>query len=310
MTYDDFRRYGYVSRLVQLRCGGGPTESQVNAQNTLTSEQTELARQEREQSAKDTAQREKLTAPLVAKETALAAGDRTAATAAAMPTISKISAGYQGAKQQIMNNLPPGAARDTALANLETQKATGIAGAQAGMVENAPEVLANVGQGIGAFSIQELGAALSGFSGASTSNSSAANMEMQQSQAKWGPIVGLAQAAGSAVGGTDLTKLSDRRLKKNIRALDGVLLKLRHIQPVTFDYTNGKSDQIGVIAQEVLPEFPQAVSGSEGQSTYRVDYQMLIAVALQACRELDEKLQRLSGRLDQVEWRSLRPAGD
>lgn len=79
---------------------------------------------------------------LISKPTALAGGE---AVSAAMPVISKLSAGWQGARQQILNTMPPGAARDRALADLTTQMFTNIGGALAQAVEEAPAILAGLG---------------------------------------------------------------------------------------------------------------------------------------------------------------------
>lgn len=215
MTYAEYRRWGYRSQLARLRCGG-PSKDTINTQNQLTQAQINNANQQFQVSQdqlalarEDRAKMEALQAPLIARETALATGDPKAALAASMPTISKLSAGYAGARESILNQVPPGAARDTALANLEIQKDTGIAGAQASAVQAAPEVLANIGSGQGAFSLQELGASLSGLSGSTSSfgsagqaNVQAGQLEAQRSAALWGPILGLAGIAGNlATGG-------------------------------------------------------------------------------------------------------------
>jgi len=207
MTYEAYRRYGYVSLLRYLCCGSGPSNNTVNTQSALTGELQQAATQSLTNSNQQYAQYQENLQPLVQKEKALASGDRQAALAAAMPTISQISAGYGGAKQGILNNLPAGAARDKALANLELQKETGIGTAQARAVEEAPAVLAGVAQQQGGFSLQSLGAALSGYGGASSSNQALGQMQTAQSQAKWAPVLGLASAAGGAVGATDFSKL-------------------------------------------------------------------------------------------------------
>ena len=87
-----------------------------------------------------------LQAPLIKQETALASGDPKAALSAFMGTGggAQVSSGYEASKAKIMNNVPPGAARDQALAQLETQKATAIGGGEASAVQNAPSVLANL----------------------------------------------------------------------------------------------------------------------------------------------------------------------
>ena len=200
MTYKDFREYGYVSKLSCLRCGSGPTGQQVNLENSISQQQLSLGEQEEQQSQYQYQQMQTLEAPYIAQQSALATGSPSAALAATMPQISKISGGFNAAQEQIQDTVAPGAARDTALANLQVQKATTIGDTQASAVAAAPGNLASVGAGLGAFSLQQLGAALSGFGGASSANTSAGNMQLQQSQAKWQPIEALAQTAGSTAG--------------------------------------------------------------------------------------------------------------
>jgi hypothetical protein len=307
MNYTEFRRWGYVSRLSTLLCGPSSAEKTAMSTNSqITQQQLNLAQQQQTASTEDKAKAEALQAPLIAKETALASGDRNAALAAAMPTISKISSGYEGAKQSVFNSVAPGAARDTALANLEVQKSVAPAQAMAQSVENAPEILANIGSGVGAFSLQELGASLSGYGGASTTNQSNLASATQQQAAKLGVVGDLVGAAGGAAtaGIKGLTGGSDRQLKKNIAAISGVLEKLTAIQPVTFEYIPEASlqsgEHIGVIAQEIQPAFPQAIY-QFGKDTLGVDYAMLSAVALQAAKELHGLVLELTERVKVLE---------
>ena len=117
-----------------------------------------------------------------------------------------------------------------------------------------------------------------------------------------GVVGDLVGAAGTAAGGA-LGKPSDRRLKKNIESLSGVLDKLARIQPVAFDYIHTGRHQIGVIAQEIEPHFPQAVSkGSLGEEhMMTVDYGQLVAVALQSSKELHAMVEKLSKRVEELE---------
>ena len=200
MTYKDFREYGYISKLSCLRCGSGPTGQQVNLENSISQQQLSLAEQESQQSQDQYQQMQKLEQPYINQQSALATGSPSAALAASMPQISQISGGFNAAKEQIGDTVAPGAARDTALANLQTQKATAIGNTEASAVAAAPQNLANVGAGLGAFSLQQLGASLSGFGGASSADTSAASMQMQQSEAKWAPVLSLASTAGGAAG--------------------------------------------------------------------------------------------------------------
>jgi hypothetical protein len=183
---------------------GGPSQGYETAQNALataTGQQTQIAGTEFAQSQEDRAQRQTLEQPLIAKETALAGGDAKAALSAAAPQIGILAGGYQNAKDQIFNNVPAGPARDYALANLERQKATGISSFMANEVNKAPEILANVGQGLGAFSLQELGGSLSGYSGATTSAGATMQAENSRKEATLGFLGSLAGAAGTAAGG-------------------------------------------------------------------------------------------------------------
>lgn len=184
--------------------GSGPSKQTTDTQSSLTQAQTQIAQQANVHQEEDRTRSLELTQPLIDKEKALATGDRTAALSAAMPTISQLTAGYKGARDSVFNMIPAGASRDKALADLEVQKAVGTGGAMAGEVAKAPELLANIGQGYGAFSLQELGASLGGYAGASGSNQATAKMQSDASSAKWAPIVGLAGAAGGALGGTKL----------------------------------------------------------------------------------------------------------
>ena len=112
-----------------------------------------------------------LQAPLIKQETALASGDPNAALSAFMGSGggAQVSSGYAAAKAQIMNNVPPGAARDQALAQLETQKATAIGGGEASAVQNAPSILANLAG-------QQQQAALGYLSGGTGATANAANV--------------------------------------------------------------------------------------------------------------------------------------
>ena len=303
MTHSEYRRYGYVSRLSSLTCGSGSVDSAINTNNALTQQQLSLAQSENATSQANQATALQLEQPLIAKETALASGDKNAALSAAMPTISQISSGYAGAKESIFNTVAPGAARDTALANLQTQAAVQPATAMASAVDQAPSVLANVGQGIGAFSIQQLGAALSGYSGASTTNQTSLQSATQQQAAKLGVAGDLLGAAGTAAGGGAFGKLSDIRLKTNIVPLAGVLEALAEIQPAAFQYRHSGRSAIGVMAQEVQPFFPQMVLVGQNEML-QVDYGMLAAVAIQAAKELRVLVDVLTTRIESLERQS------
>jgi len=196
MTYSQFRSWGFISRLGLIRCGGPST----TAVNNTAGQQSSLATQEATSSTATQQESLQLEQPLIQQQQALATGDRSAALTAAMPTISTITGGFNASKEQIMNNVPPGPGRDAALANLQVNRATTTANTEAQMVNQAPSTLANLGSGLGAFSMQQLGAALSGYSGASQSEQSVMNVQEQQQAAKLGVAGDAFGGVGGAVG--------------------------------------------------------------------------------------------------------------
>jgi hypothetical protein len=88
---------------------------------------------------------------------------------------------------------------------------------------------------------------------------------------------------------------SDVRLKDDIETLSGALEKLRQIRGVSYTYKASGERHYGVIAQEVRPYFPDAVTeiGSgvdEGKDDYLgVSYSDLIAPLIEAVKELADK---------------------
>jgi hypothetical protein len=192
----EFRKYGFVSRLSEIRCGGPST----GAVSNTASQQSGVAGTQATMGTATEAEALSLAQPAIAQQTALASGNRSAALAASMPAISQITGGYNAAQEQIMNSVPPGPARDAALANLQTQRATSTANTQAQLVEQAPSNLANIGSGLGAFSLQQVGAALSGYSGASQSEQSVMNVQEQQQAAKLG-LAGSGLGMAGEIGG-------------------------------------------------------------------------------------------------------------
>lgn len=269
---------------------GGASKNALNNQSQISAEQTQLAREQYDDSKRYQAKMDELSAPLIDKEKALAGGDRNKALEAAMPTVSKITGGYDAAKTSILNNLPPGASRDRALANLEESRAVGTGTAMAGEVAKAPEILANMASGFGGFSLQEVGAALSGYGGAASTNKSVMDAQNQQQAAKLGLVGQVAGAAGNAI-----PKMSDRRLKVDIEPLPSALDKLAEIPLVSFRYAGhmDRRTHYGVIAQDVVKVLPDIVYVESGGGFMTVDYLELVAVALQAVKELQARVEVL-----------------
>lgn len=200
MTREDWRNWGYRSRLSEICCKESFTPvinqqkstaaAQLNEGNWLTGAAGDqhwagLAMQN----------------PFIEQQTALAGADWGKALQAAMPQIRKIAGAYGGAKASIFNTIGPSAARDAALANLSAQEYTSEAGLLNEQVNQAPLNLAQLGQsrlaygtGLSAQGIQALG-------GASQTTKSVGDMVAQQRQSALAPWLALAQVAGSALSG-------------------------------------------------------------------------------------------------------------
>ena len=100
---------------------------------------------------------------------------------------------------------------------------------------------------------------------------------------------------------------SDKRIKKNIRDIDGItaLSQIRKIQPKIYnyiDFTNGNQDIYGFIAQDVEEVFPQWVNNAvtinddekdelpEGETSKTLDLPFEFnAYVVEAIKELNNK---------------------
>ena len=84
------------------------------------------------------------------------------------------------------------------------------------------------------------------------------------------------------------------KLKKNIGPISNALENLLSLRGISFDWKDeamGNKQELGVIAQEVEPVFPQLVS-TIGDSKL-VDYAKFVPVLIEAIRELREEVRTL-----------------
>jgi hypothetical protein len=91
--------------------------------------------------------------------------------------------------------------------------------------------------------------------------------------------------------------ISDRRVKQDIRPLEPVLDRLLDLTPLRYRYKGlgATSEQIGLIAQDVAPIFPEiAVADSPGIG---VAYSKLSVLLLKALQEQQAEIDRLSTEL-------------
>ena len=107
---------------------------------------------------------------------------------------------------------------------------------------------------------------------------------------------------------------SDRRLKKNIFTLENVLDRVVQLRPVRYQMKNepdGAAMNLGFIAQEVEPLFPEVVSEANGYKA--VAYANMVSVAVGAIKELNQVVQKQqavltekSAKLDALEQKAAR----
>jgi hypothetical protein len=113
--------------------------------------------------------------------------------------------------------------------------------------------------------------------------------------------IGRFTISGSGVG----TNGSDKRLKKNIRTLKGSLAKIRQLRGVSYAYRSNGEKHYGVIAQEVLPHFPDAVTVTHDLKRHKdllgVAYNDLVAPLIEAVKELADQLDKARDRIGRLE---------
>lgn len=104
--------------------------------------------------------------------------------------------------------------------------------------------------------------------------------------------------------------MSTRREKQNIRSLEPTREKLANLRPVRFNtpptpdtegrfpdsgpiHKNNTKDRLGLIAEEVAPFFPEAISWGEDDSTEGIDYAAIVAALVKSHQELSGEVAQL-----------------
>jgi len=85
----------------------------------------------------------------------------------------------------------------------------------------------------------------------------------------------------------NITGYSDKRAKSDIQKIENALDKIDKLNGYTF--TMNDKRYTGVIAQEVLPVLPEAVTGSE-ETHYAVAYGNMMGLIIEAIKEIKEKI--------------------
>lgn len=179
----------------------GPKKSDQQAQRDAATRAEAISLEQLNQSRADKARSNELMQPAIDFNKALSSGDMNAILPAIAQPLGQIATAHRAAKENVYNTVPPGPARDFALAQIERQAPAARATAINSAYNNSFDKLANIGSGLGAFSLQELGAGLrAGESGVQT-RSGIMQQDAQGKAATLGFLGSLAGGAGAAAGG-------------------------------------------------------------------------------------------------------------
>ena len=90
----------------------------------------------------------------------------------------------------------------------------------------------------------------------------------------------------------NITGFSDIRLKENLKPIDDCLGIISSLKGYTYNFKNNEDVNAGIIAQDLIKVFPNAVKINE-DGYYMVEYLKLIPILINAVNELNEKLQEV-----------------
>ena len=98
---------------------------------------------------------------------------------------------------------------------------------------------------------------------------------------------------------TDYNSSSDKRLKKNIKTVDNALDKVMALRGVSFDWKEGGSKAIGLIAQEAEKVIPEIVS-KDDNGYLGIKYNNLIGVLIEAIKDQQEQINILKKQIEKL----------
>ncbi|MHA6672053.1 tail fiber domain-containing protein [Enterobacter mori] len=97
--------------------------------------------------------------------------------------------------------------------------------------------------------------------------------------------------------GAKCCPFSDENLKEDIRPLKGSLDKILQLEGVSYTWKESKSEDVGLIAQNVETVYPELVKTEDGKK--QVDYQKLVAPLIEALREQQNEIKTLKADVAQ-----------
>lgn len=101
---------------------------------------------------------------------------------------------------------------------------------------------------------------------------------------------------------------SDRRLKKDVRTFEKPLETIQQLHGVRFNWKKDGSPDVGFIAQEVeavVPELVNTYKGAAGDKTKAVKYGNIVAITVEAIKDLWAKVLGLDERVQALEAKNL-----
>ena len=89
------------------------------------------------------------------------------------------------------------------------------------------------------------------------------------------------------------------RIKENVRTLKNSLTSIKKLRGVTYDRKDkSKLNDIGLIAEEVIEVFPQLVSKNEKNEVTSLQYSRIVAVLIEAVKELSAEVDELKRKIN------------
>lgn len=180
----------------------GVTNDVQNLERSNANAQAGLANTESVLSLENQRRALQLEQPAINLYSGLTSGDPKAQLTAASPIIGQIQSGYNAAKQNILNTTAPGAARDFAMTQLPIQSNAATSGVIAQETAGAFDKLANIGAGLGSFSLNQGGLTENAFAGSTQAIGQLGQQQAQQKASTMGFLGSIVSgAANVATGG-------------------------------------------------------------------------------------------------------------
>jgi hypothetical protein len=104
--------------------------------------------------------------------------------------------------------------------------------------------------------------------------------------------------------GAAFLEVSDRRFKSNIKPLKNALSKLEKIEGTTYFNNLSKTNDIGLIAQDIKEYFPELVKEMDkvdGSSRYAVNYTGFVPVLIESMKEQQIMIKELQEKVDEID---------